>query len=172
MRSQGDPSVFLDERDASVTRRRLVSRSSVEQAPMSPLFLSPNPPIVCLTLGRFRADFLFGVRVALIGSRSARYFSPTCSPRARMSALMTCHLLWTPLRHLRPLPSSPAGFWSTATGFRTVVCCLCIDLLDFSPNPKSSKVTFSAQDLYTCRRRKGHCSGEIRHSHPRELHLT
>jgi hypothetical protein len=28
----------------SVTRRRLASRFSVEQAPMSPLFLSPNPP--------------------------------------------------------------------------------------------------------------------------------
>jgi hypothetical protein len=33
-----------------------------------------------------KSDFLFGVRVALIGSRSARYFAPTCSPRARRSA--------------------------------------------------------------------------------------
>jgi hypothetical protein len=57
---------------------------------------------------------LFGVRVALIGSRSARYFSPTCSPRARMSAFMTCHLIMDPPPPmLRPLPSSPAGFRST-----------------------------------------------------------
>jgi hypothetical protein len=30
-----------------------------------------------------------------------------------MSAFMTCHLIMDLLRHLRPLPSSPAGFRST-----------------------------------------------------------
>ena len=30
-----------------------------------------------------------------------------------MSAPMTCHLLWIPLRHLHRLPSSTAGFRST-----------------------------------------------------------
>ena len=30
-----------------------------------------------------------------------------------MSAFMTCHLYMDPLRHLRLLPSSPAGFRST-----------------------------------------------------------
>ena len=91
---------------------RLASSSSVE-ASMSPSFSPPISPILCPTPGRSRADFLSGVRVALIGSRSARYFSPTRSPRARMSALMTCHLLWIPLRHLHRLPSSTAGFRST-----------------------------------------------------------
>ena len=37
---------------------------------MTPLFLSPNPPsLSLLDAGRSRADFLFVVRVALIGRR-------------------------------------------------------------------------------------------------------
>ena len=73
-----------------------VRRSDWPDAPMteSPRALAARWAACGLEMrhGRSRADFLFGVRVALIGSRSARYFSPTCSPRARMSALMTCHL--------------------------------------------------------------------------------
>ena len=87
---------------------RLASSSSVE-APISPSFSPPIPHFmsdarsICS-----RADFLFGVRMALIGSRSARYFSPTCSPRARMSAFMDP----SPPSPSTP-PSSPAGFRST-----------------------------------------------------------
>ncbi len=68
------------------------------------------------------------VKSSQVGSRSARYFSPTCSPRARMSALMTCHLITDPFAisaHSRP-PLLASGAHSI--GFRMVVCCLCIDL--------------------------------------------
>ena len=73
--------------------RGLVDHEHLGRGAYVPLFSPPITPILCLTPGRSRADFLFGVRdVALFGSRSARYFSPTCSPRARRSAPMTCHL--------------------------------------------------------------------------------
>jgi hypothetical protein len=120
---------------ASVTRRRPASSSSVE-APMFPSF-SPPIPIFYLTPGRFRVDFLFGVRVALIGSRSARYmynvlliysfFEGTL--RARRSASMTCHLIMDPFCHLRPLPSyslPPLLAYGAHSIFRMVVCCLCV----------------------------------------------
>jgi hypothetical protein len=75
--------------------------SQVKSSQVKSSLSLPSPPLLCLTPGRSRADFLFGVRVALICSRSARYFSPTgtCSPRARMSALMT----------LSPLDGSPSA---------------------------------------------------------------
>ena len=57
-------------------RHRLASSSTVE-ALMFPSFSHPISPNLCPTPGRSRADFLSGVRVALIGSRSARYFSST-----------------------------------------------------------------------------------------------
>ena len=92
---------------SSVTLRRPASSSSVEALMSLPLSL-PQSPILCLTprsiSSRTPEHFLFGVRVALIGSRSARYFSPTCSPRARMSAFMTCHLIMDPPP---PSPSTP-----------------------------------------------------------------
>ena len=71
----------LGERDAPPTGPELPGRGAYV-----PLFLSPNPPLIMSDAGRSRADFLSGVRVALIGSRSARYFSATSSPRARWSA--------------------------------------------------------------------------------------
>ena len=105
----------LPSRDVNRTQLRAGPRASDHELSSLDLPLSlPQSPILCLTPGRSRADFLSSVRVALIGSRSARYFSPTCSPRARICQhVWRVASRWNPLRHLRPLPSSPAGFRST-----------------------------------------------------------
>ncbi len=95
---------------ASVTRRRPASSSSVE-APTP--FLSPNPPILCLTprsiSSRFPLRRKSGAHRLEIGPLLLTYlFSEgTYVSTYDVSPLMD------PLRHLRLLPSSPAGFRST-----------------------------------------------------------
>jgi hypothetical protein len=57
-----------------------------------------------------------------------------------MSALMTCHLFMDSLRHLRPLPSSPAGFRSTFDRL-PYGCLLFMYRLDLTPRNHSHMFT-------------------------------
>ena len=139
----------LGERDASPTDLEFFGRSPAFSPP-SPLSLS------LLDAGRSCADFLFGVRVALIGPLLLTYFFSEGTYR---SALTTCQLKMEPLRHLRPLPSTTAGLRSTFD--RLPYGCLlfmyrCIDLTS-TPQPElSAKMHVFIRDRKQIRLRAVH----------------
>ena len=95
-----------------------------------PLSLPPSPTLSLPDAGRSRADFLFGVGVALIGR-----YRPSTSHLLLLRGHVGQHLRrvasrWNPsvisAHSLPPLLAS--GAHSIHVGFRMVVCCLCIDL--------------------------------------------